>query len=85
MDMRELEEQAISSARAGPLGDLIEHVRVSPAQLGDDDLDFLRVEVRLKRVGRPEHAALLATLERIERDLSELDDRYPSVRFLDAA
>lgn len=51
-------------------------------EFGDE---FLRVVVKLKPTDRDIDAVLEATLERIEEAVAPLDDRYPSVRFLDAA
>ncbi|MBX9645121.1 MAG: hypothetical protein K2W91_13615 [Novosphingobium sp.] len=62
---------------------------VSEVEL-ESDLDefgdeFLRVVVRLKPTDKDIDEALESVLEQIEDAIAKLDDRFPSVRFLDAA
>lgn len=55
------------------------------ADRDDDGTDFLRVIVQLKPRKEPNDKALEALLETIEGAVGAIDQRYPSVRFVDAA
>jgi hypothetical protein len=73
--------QVVQDAAIAPL---VEDVRVEAAKDEDDD-DFLRVYIRLKPTDRDIDTELVAFIEHIEDAVAEIDERYPSVRFLDAA
>ena len=51
----------------------------------EDGDDFLRVIIEVKHSDRGTDADYEAWLEAIEQAVGEVDDRYPSVRFADAA
>jgi len=51
----------------------------------DDGDDFLRVIIQVKHSERATDADFEAWLEAIEKAVGEVDTRYPSVRFADAA
>jgi hypothetical protein len=61
----------------------MESVSVEPAEDKDGD-EYLLVTVRLAS-SKIEDEALEKLLEDIESEVAGLDERYPSVRFLDAA
>jgi hypothetical protein len=61
----------------------IESVSVEPAEDKDGD-EYLLVTVRLATTDIDDEA-LERLLEDIESEVAGLDERYPSVRFLDAA
>jgi hypothetical protein len=51
----------------------------------DDGDDFLRVIIEVKHSDRATDTDYEAWLEAIEKAVGEVDSRYPSVRFADAA
>jgi hypothetical protein len=55
------------------------------ADRNDDGIDFLRVIVQLKPRKELNDKALEALLETIEGAVGAIDQRYPSVQFVDAA
>ncbi|HWT12078.1 MAG TPA: hypothetical protein VN231_04935 [Allosphingosinicella sp.] len=78
-------ENIVSNAiRGGTLAKAIRQVRVEP-DLDAQGNEILRVLIEMKR--QPDNAdeELENLLERIESAILAIDDRYPSVRFLDAA
>lgn len=84
MDIKEIEKAVGAAARQGPLADFIQGIAVEADQ-DEDNEDFLRVMIQLRHVKKNVDAELEAMLERIEETLAGIDNRYPSVRFLDAA
>lgn len=83
-DLATLRERVLAAAKGSDVGARVSDVILEPAQ-DDDGTDFLRVIVQVKDVERAGDEAFEALLERIERAVAELDERYPSVRFADAA
>jgi hypothetical protein len=55
------------------------------ADRDDEGADFLRVIVQVKPGDEADDDALEALLEVIEEAVEAIDERYPSVRFADAA
>ncbi len=74
----------LRAVESGPLADAVRNVQIDAA-LDDDDEEFLRVELIVQLPDRNVDAELEALLETIEEAVSSVDDRYASVRFLDAA
>ena len=74
----------LKAVGADPLAALVDDVQV---ELGvdEDDEEFLRVALVVRLPDRNVDAELEGLLERIEEAVARIDDRYPSVRFLDAA
>lgn len=83
-DLGVLRERVLAAARGADVGAQVTDVVLEPAQ-DDDGTDFLRVIVQVKDVEKGGDEAFEALLERIEGAVAELDERYPSVRFADAA
>jgi len=69
---------------SGPLADTVRDVQIEPG-CDEDDEEFLRVVLSMRLPHKNVDAQLEALLERIEEAVAAVDDRYPSVRFLDAA
>ena len=69
---------------SGPLAKSVRNVQIEPG-CDDDDEEFLRVELLVKMPDRDIDEQLEVLLQEIEEAVARLDDRYASVRFLDAA
>jgi hypothetical protein len=83
-DLKTLKQIVIDTAKRSPLARRVAAVELEPAR--DDDGDaYLRVIVRVKNVDRADKKALANLIEAIEDAVSKRDERYPSVRFPDAA
>ena len=83
-DLTILKERIFETAKASPVGELVEGVELE-SDRGDDGTDFLRVMIQVKRADKADYPAFENLLEAIEDEVGALDERYPSVRFLDAA
>lgn len=79
-----LHDLVLNAARAGPLADAVRAVAIEPG-LDEDNHEFLRVALEVNLPNGDVDAELEAMLERIEAAVANVDDRYASVRFLDAA
>jgi hypothetical protein len=83
-DLAEIKERVVSATTAAAakvgIADII--LEVDRDEDGDD---FLRVIIEVKHGERAKDADYEAWLEAIEKAVGEIDDRYPSVRFSDAA
>lgn len=55
------------------------------ADCDDDGTEFIRVVIQVKPGSDAQDADYEALLEKIENAVGDVDDRYASVRFLDAA
>ena len=83
-DLATLKERVLATARNSAVGSEVADVTLEPAR-DDEGSDFLRVVVQMKDVEKSGDEALEALLEEIEGAVAEIDERYPSVRFSDAA
>ena len=77
---RRIVEAATRSGVAAQLGNV-----AVEADRDEDGADFLRVIVQVKDVAQVDEAEFDTLLEAIERAVGDVDERYPSVRFSDAA
>ena len=83
-DLETLKQVVIETAKKSPMGEKLEGVELESDRY-DETGDFLRVVIRLKKADESDRPALAKLIEAIEDAVGELDDRYPSVRFPDAA
>lgn len=83
-DLATLKRLIIETARKSPVGEKVEGVDLE-SDRDDDGVDFLRVMVRLKSIDEADYPALADLIEAIEDAVGEIDERYPSVQFPDAA
>jgi hypothetical protein len=83
-DLETLRQVVIETARKSPVGEKLEDVALEPAQDIEGD-EYLRVMIRLKSIDEADRPTLIKLIESIEGAVGELDERYPSVRFPDAA
>ncbi len=83
-DLETLRQVVIDTAKKSPVGEKVEDV-VLEFDRYDEGGEFLRVMIRLKSADKADYPALAKLIEAIENAVGELDERYPSVRFPDAA
>ncbi len=83
-DLATLRERVLAAAKNSGVGSKVAGVILEPAR-DDEGTDFLRVIVQMKDVEKSGDEAFEALLEEIEGMVAEIDERYPSVRFSDAA
>ncbi len=83
-DLETLRKVVIDTAKKSPVGEKVEGVEIESDRY-DESGDFLRVMIWLKSTDKADYPALAKLIEAIEDAVRELDDRYPSVRFPDAA
>ena len=83
-DLAILKQLVIETAKKSPLSERVQGVELE-SDRDNDGAEYLRVMIRVKNVAEPDYAALSNLLEAIESAVGERDDRYPSVRFPDAA
>jgi hypothetical protein len=83
-DLATLRERVLKTTKTSPLGPQVEDV-VLESDRDDEGTDFLRVIVQMKQSAEADDTEFEALLEAIESTVGELDERYPSVRFSDAA
>lgn len=83
VDLDTLKQRVLETARRSPVGAQVEDVALEPGR-DEEGTDFLRVFVQVKNIEHAADAEFEALLEAIERTVGDVDDRYPSVRFLDA-
>lgn len=84
VDLDTLKERVLETARRSAVAAQVEDVALEPDR-ADDGTDFLRVVVRLNSLAHPEDSRFEELLEAIERAVGDVDERYPSVRFAEAA
>lgn len=83
-DVETLRETVTKAAKDGPLADAVKSVSVEPARDEDGDA-FLRVQLTLELPKGYLDDQLADLIEHIELSVAAVDERYPDVRFLDAA
>jgi hypothetical protein len=83
-DLQELQNRAAELAKASSVGDRVRNVTVEGS--GDDETgEYLRVQVELTDIDRLPLDELRRLMQAIEDALTPLDERFPSVRFSEAA
>ena len=83
-ELSTLKSRVVDLVRGSAVGERVGDV-VLETDRYDDGGDFLRVILEMKSFDGLSDADLAAVIEAIERAVGELDERYPSVRFADAA
>jgi hypothetical protein len=83
-DLDVLKQRVLETAKRSPVATQVEDVVLEPDR-DEGGVDFLRVVVQLNNMEHVADAEFEALLEAIERTVGDIDERYPSVRFLDAA
>jgi len=83
-DLETLRQVVIETARKSPVGEKVEDVALEIAQDRDGD-EYLRVMIRLKSIDEADRPTRIELMEAIQDAVIEIDERFPSVRFPDAA
>jgi hypothetical protein len=83
-DLETLRRLIDETARKSPVGHKLQKVELEPASSGDGD-EYLRVMIGLKSTDDADYPELAKLIKAIEDAVGKLDERYPSVRFPDAA
>jgi hypothetical protein len=83
-DFSELKKRVEDVTHDSPVGDRIKNI-VLEADRDDEGSDFLRVILEVSSLDDVEDSDLDPVIESIETAILEVDDRFPSVRFADAA
>jgi len=83
-DLATLRERVLEATKTSPVGSQVEDIALESGQ-DEEGTDFLRVIVQVKQSSEAVDADFEALLETIEGAVGALDERYPSVRFSDAA
>ena len=83
-DLDTIKERVIGATRAAAAKVGIADITLE-IDHDDDGDDFLRVIIQVKHSDRATDADYEAWLEAIEQAVGEVDRRYPSARFADAA
>jgi hypothetical protein len=84
IDLDTLKQRVLETARRSAVATKVEDVVLEPDR-DEEGTDFLRVVVQLNNMEGIVDSEFEALLEAIERTVGDIDERYPSVRFLDAA
>ena len=83
-DLATLRERVRELTRASPVAPHVEDV-VIESDWDNEGSDFLRVKIKLFDSENINVRDLESLLKNIEDVIGKIDERYPSVRFLDAA
>ena len=83
-DLETLRQVVIDTAKKSPVGENVQDVSLEPAQDSEGG-EYLRVMIRMKSIDGADRPMRVKLIEFIEDAVGELDERYPSVRFPDAA
>jgi hypothetical protein len=83
-DLDTLKRRILEAAKESAVADQVEEILLE-ADRDDEGNDFLRVIVQVKDSEDTSDADFEALLESIESAVGAVDERYPSVRFADAA
>jgi len=84
LDLPKLRDAALEAAHGLPGGGQVEDI-VFDANEDEYGLDILRVVVKVKALERAQEIDLEGLLHSIEGAITAVDERFPSVRFADAA
>ena len=83
-DFDQVKETIVEAAKSSDIGDRLDDIAVEEDRDEEGDA-FIRVTIRMTPNVEIDDSQLERVLERIENSIVDLDERYASVRFLDAA
>jgi hypothetical protein len=84
-DLSPLRDEIAELVQQSPLGRRVRNVAVEPSEDDDGTGEFLRVIVELKDLETTAFEDVDGLISAIEEAVAKRDERYPSVRFADAA
>jgi hypothetical protein len=83
-DLTDLRNRIAGLAKESAVGGRFQNVVVEP-NYDEDGGDFLRVVIKLKDLSAVEAQDVEPLIKSIEEAVAEIDERFPSVRFDEAA
>ena len=83
MTIEDLTQRVQAVLDRSPLSHRVKGVAIEPVDFDDDEV--LRVTIKVSKPDSVKTEEALLLLQNIHDELSELDDRFPSVRFAEAA
>jgi hypothetical protein len=83
MTIADLTQRVQAVLERSPLSNRVKGVAIEPVDFDDDEV--LRVTIKVSKPDSVKTEEALLLLQSIHDELSELDDRFPSVRFAEAA
>lgn len=83
-DLTKVRDTVLEVVHARPLADAVKDVRIEPGYLTDGD-EFLRVILQLDIPPGFEESEAIGLMRDIEKAVRLVDERFASVRFLEAA
>lgn len=84
VELPALKRKVIETIEASATGLRVEDVSLEPDR-DEDGSEYLRVELTMTPGGIFPDESMVALVEDIEAAIIAVDERYPSIRFLDAA
>lgn len=84
IDLRKIRDRVAEVAKDSAVADRVDEITIE-ADSDNEGSDFLRVVVTLKDLDTVDDGNLERLIEAVEDAVSVLDDRFPSVRFAEAA
>jgi hypothetical protein len=83
LDLHELTARVRQLLEQSALKDVVRGVSIEPVSYDDDDV--LRVTIQVRKPDKVKADEAIAIIRQINDELSEVDDRFASVRFAEAA
>jgi hypothetical protein len=83
-DLDTLKQRVLEATKQSTVAAQVEDIALE-SDRDDEGTDFLRIIVHVKNIDHTDDADFEALLEAIEGVVGAVDERYPSVRFSDAA
>jgi hypothetical protein len=83
-DLDTLKQRLLEATKQSAVAAQVKNIALEPDR-DDEGNDFLRVIVQVENLDDAADADFEALLESIEKAVSAVDERYPSVRFADVA
>ena len=83
-DLSDLKNRLTDLARRSPVAGQVKDILLEPDSDADGE-DFLRIIVEIKNFEGIKDADMEALTVSIENTVSDMDERFPSVRFAEAA
>lgn len=84
VDFAAIEKLVAAAAEQAAIGNAVDRIELEADQ-SEGGSDFLRITLYLKQLEKIEDKQLLAVIKSVEDNLIEKDERFPSIRFAEAA
>ncbi|HEX8223627.1 MAG TPA: hypothetical protein VF605_07410 [Allosphingosinicella sp.] len=83
LDLTEMTARVRKLLEGSALGEVVQDVSIEPVSYEDDEV--LRVTIRVRKPDKVKADDAIAIIRQINDELSEVDERFASVRFAEAA